>query len=226
MFRTNLVLAAVLSLTLPVAAGAQVFALAGRAGTIGLGAEAAVGFGERLTLRGGLGLTPVEIDAGSLVEVGDQVEATLTLPKAWYNLGADLNLGAGFRIGGGMLFKNDDPELEAILPSGGTIEIDGVEYSGSQVQSVTGVLDSKDQAPYAILGFGSTQGAGIGLFFDLGVAFLGDPEVALSATGDQAVVGSNEFQNRLRQEEQRVEDEAGEYLRLWPILNLGVRIGF
>jgi hypothetical protein len=226
MIRKNLVLAAALSLSLPALAGAQDFALAGRAGTIGLGAEAAVSFGGRLALRGGVGLTPVEIDAGSLVEAGDEVEATLTLPKTWFNLGADLNLGAGFRIGGGMLFKTDDPELEAILGSGGTIEIDGVEYTNTQVESVRGVLDSKDQAPYAILGFGSPTGQGIGLFFDLGVAFLGDPQVALSAEGDEAVVGSNEFQNRLRQEEQRVEDEAGDYLRLWPILNLGVRIGF
>lgn len=226
MFSKNLIVAAALSLSLPAVVAAQDFALAGRAGTIGLGAEAAVGFGNRLTLRGGLGLTPIDIDAGSLVEAGDQVEATLTLPKTWFNLGADLSLGGGFRVGGGMLFKTDDPSLDAMLSATGTIEIDGEEYSGTQVASLTGVLDSKDQAPYAIIGFGSPQAQGIGLFLDLGVAFLGDPEVALSATGDPTVVESNEFQSRLRQEEQRIEDEAGDYLRLWPIINLGVRIGF
>jgi hypothetical protein len=190
-----------------------------------LGVEGAFGLGNRITLRGGLGLTPIELDASSLIEVGDEVEATLTLPKTWYNLGADLNLGAGFRIGGGMLFKNDDPTLVGNLTTTGTIEIGGVEYTGTDVSSLIGVLDSKDQAPYAIIGFGSPSGSGIGLYLDLGVAFLGEPEVSLSATGNDAVVNSPEFQSRLRTEEQRVEDEAGSYLKMWPILNLGVRIG-
>jgi len=226
MLRKTLVLVALLPISVPGLLSAQDIAVAGRAGTIGLGVEGAYGLGNRITLRGGIGLTPIEIDASSLIEVGDEVEATLIFPKTWYNFGADLHLGGGFRIGGGMLFKNADPTIEGRLSSTGTIEIDGVEYTGADVSTVTGVLDSKDQAPYAIIGFGSPRGSGIGLFLDLGVAFLGEPQVALSATGNEAIVGSPQFQTRLRAEEQRIEDRAGEYLKLWPIINLGVRIGF
>jgi hypothetical protein len=226
MIRKTLVLAALLPLSVPTLLSAQDIAVAGRAGTIGLGVEGAYGLGDRLTLRGGIGLTPIEIDASNLIEVGEEVEVTLNFPKAWYNIGADFHLGGGFRIGGGMLFKNDDPTIEGTLPETGTIEFDGVEYSGADISSVTGVLDSKDQAPYAIIGFGSPRGSGIGLFLDLGVAFLGEPEVSLSATGDEAIVESSQFQTRLRAEEQRIEDRAGGYLKLWPIINLGVRIGF
>jgi hypothetical protein len=226
MIRKTMVLAALLPLSVPTLLSAQDIAVAGRAGTIGLGVEGAYGLGDRFTLRGGLGLTPIEIDGSSLIDVADEVEATLTLPKSWYNIGADLHIAGGFRIGGGMLFKSGDPTLEGTLDATGTIEIDGVEYTGSDVASVTGILDSKNQAPYAIVGFGSPRGSGIGLFLDVGVAFVGDPQVALSATGNSAIVESQEFQTRLRAEEQRIEDRAGEYLKLWPILNLGVRIGF
>lgn len=226
MIRRMLVLAAALLVSAPSLLTAQNFAIAGRAGSLGIGAEAALGLGNRLTLRAGGSLLPVDLDASSLIEVGEDVEVTLTLPESWYNVGADFHLGAGFRIGGGMMFKSDDPTLAGTLTASGTIEIDGQEYSGSEVSSVTGVLDSKDQAPYAIIGFGSPRGAGLGLFLDLGAAFLGDPEVSLSATGSQAVVGSQQFQTQLRNEEQRIEDEAGDYLRMWPIINLGIRIGF
>jgi hypothetical protein len=225
MIRRALVLAALLALSLASIGSAQGFALAARAGTIGLGAEGAYGVGDWLTLRGGLGLASLEIDSSNLIEVDDDVTLTLTLPKTWCNVGADLNLGDRFRIGGGILFKNDEPTLVGSLSATGTVEIGGMEYSGTEVSSVTAILDSNDQAAYAIIGFGSPRGRGIGLFLDVGVAFLGDPEVTLSATGDEAIVGSNEFQSQLRAEEQRIRERAYWYLKTWPILNLGVRIG-
>jgi hypothetical protein len=53
---------------------------------------------------------------------------------------------------------------------------------------------------------------------------LGEPNFTLAATGgtfgDQA-----ELQTRLDAEAQSLEDEAGPYLKFWPIINIGLRIG-
>lgn len=218
MRKTATFLVAALLAAAPTTLSAQGFAVGARAGTLGIGAEGAVSLGSRLALRGGLGLLPFEPSTTI-----DDIDFTLTLPKTWFNLGADLYVGGGFRVGGGILFKSDDPELEGEIT--GTVEIGDETYSSAQVESLSGVLDSNDQAPYALIGFGRHTASGVGLFLDLGVAFLGEPEVGLSASGDPAIVNSSEFQAELRAEERTIEDDAGSYLKLWPILNLGVKIG-
>ncbi len=211
--RNRLVLCTLAGLAIgPAALSAQGFAIAGRVGTLGLGAEAAVGLSPKLALRGGLGLMPLEPTATI-----DDIEFTVGLPETWFNIGADLFLGSGFRIGGGMLFKPDDPTLTGELSGTASIEIGDEVYTSAEVAQLNGVLDSKDQAPYVIMGFGRHAAPGVGLFLDLGVAFLGEPDVQLSATGN--VVGSAEFQAELAKQEQRTEDDLGSYLKLWPILN-------
>jgi len=212
-------------LALPATLAAQGFAVAGRAGTLGLGGEAALGLTDRLVLRGGLGLVPLEVDASSFLEIGDDVEATLTLPKTWFNVGADLYLGGGFRIGGGMLFKPDDFEASATVKSG-TIEIGDEEYEVNEVSKITAALDAKDQAPYALIGFGKHTRSGIGLFLDLGVAFLGDPEIVLTAEGNPAVVGSAQFKAELEKERQKIDEDLPPWVgKYWPIINLGIKVG-
>ena len=224
--RKSLVAVTVASLMfVPGAVTAQGFGIAGRAGTLGIGAEAALGLSGPLVVRGGIGLMPLEIDPSSFWEPGTDVDATLKLPETWYNIGADLYLGGSFRIGGGMLFKPDDPTLTGTLTGSASIEIGGTTYTATDVAEVTGTLNSKDSAPYVLIGFGKHTSSGIGLFLDLGVAFLGEPEVELSAIGNAAVIGSDAFQSRLRSEEQTLEDDVGQYLKYWPLINFGLRIG-
>ncbi len=225
MKRSLFVLTTAALLGVPGALSAQGFGVAARAGTLGIGAEGALGLTDAFVIRGGIGLLPVELKNPSFWEPGEGVDATLKLPKTWYNIGADLYLGSGFRIGGGMLFKPDDPSLTGSLTGSASIDIGGTTYTATDVAEVKGTLESKSSAPYVLIGFGKHTKSGIGLFLDLGVAMLGDPEVSLTATGDPAVVGSATFQTRLRQEEQTIEDDFGSYLKLWPILNIGIKLG-
>ena len=92
-----------------------------------------------------------------------------------------------------MLFKPDDPTLTGEIV-GGSVEIGDMTYTSTEVSQLTGVLDSKDQAPYVLIGFGRHTASGIGLFLDLGAAFIGEPEVRLDATGNSTIIGSSEFQ--------------------------------
>jgi hypothetical protein len=214
---------------LPGTLSAQGFGIAARAGSLGVGAEAAVGLTDAFVIRGGIGLLPVELKNPSFWEPGPGVDATLKLPKTWYNIGADLYLGGGFRIGGGMLFKPDDPTLTGSLTGSASIDIGGTTYTATDVAEVKGTLVSKSSAPYFLIGFGKHTKTGIGLFLDLGVAMLGDPEVSLEATKGTATLPSSPLygplQDRLRQEEQTIENDFGSYLKLWPILNIGIKLG-
>jgi hypothetical protein len=228
MKKSLLALSAAALIILPGAVEGQGFAIGGRAGTLGVGVEAAVGLGPKLAVRGGIGLLPIERDASSFWDAGgNDVDLTIKLPEKWYNVGLDLYLGGGFRIGGGMLFKPDDPTLTGSLTGTASIDIGGQTYTASEVAEVVGSVDSKSQAPYAIIGFGRHVRSGVGLFLDLGVAFLGDSPVTLKAIpGNATIINSPEFQSRLRQEEATLEADLPTWAReYWPILNVGIKVG-
>jgi hypothetical protein len=75
-----------------------------------------------------------------------------------------------------------------------------------------------------LIGFGKHTASGIGLSLDVGLAFLGDPDVTLDAQGG-AFSDQAQLQEALDQEARNYEDDMRTYLRYWPILNLGLRIG-
>ena len=60
-----------------------------------------------------------------------------------------------------------------------------------------------------LIGFGRHAASGVGLFLDLGAAFIGEPNVSLEATGNPAIVGSSAFQTELRKQERNIEDDLG-----------------
>lgn len=204
-------------LALPAPSLAQGIGLGARVGTMGVGGEVAVGLTERLVVRGGIGLIPLEPSA-----TFDDIDVTLELPRTWYNAGIDVYLNGAMRIGGGMLFKPDDPELVGTFNQ--SQDIGGTIFTPAEIGTLTGVIDSSDSVPYVLLGFGRHTAPGFGLFIDLGVAFLGDPDVRLDAEGG-TLSGAPATRDALDQEAQNFEDDMRAYLRFWPILNLGLRIG-
>jgi hypothetical protein len=198
-------------------ASAQGVGVALRAGSVGIGAEGALGLSPNLVVRGGLALMPIEFESTI-----DDIDFTVELPDSWYNIGLDFYPAESFRIGGGILFKSEGPTLtgEPTVP----VDIGGVEYTPEELGTLHGSLVSGDTAPYMLVGFGKHTSLGFGLFVDLGVAFLGDPEIELDAQGgnypDQA-----ELRTQLDIEETRLEDDAGKYLSYYPFLSIGLRFG-
>ena len=208
-------LATVALLALPSVGEAQL-GVAGRVGTLGLGGEAALGLGD-LVIRGGKSFKALSPSA----TISD-IDVTLTLPETWYNIGLDLYLGSSFRIGGGILFKTDDPTLEGNL--GATTDLGGTEYTPDQIGMLTGVLDYEDKATYALIGFGKHTARGLGLFLDLGVAFTGAPVIDLDST-EGSLSGSPGLEASLEAEARQFEEDLGSYLEYWPILSIGLRFG-
>jgi hypothetical protein len=228
MKKTALAMSFATMVTLPAAVGAQGFGVGARAGTLGFGVEGAAGLSDHVAVRAGVGLWTVNIDATGFWEPGTGVSASLKLPKTWYNVGVDLYPTSGdFRVGGGMLYKPDNPTVVATADPTASVEIGGTTYTGADVGEVEGALVSKKSAPYVLLGFGRHTRKGIGLFLDLGVAFLGEPSVELKATrGNDAVINSAEFQNALRQESANLESDLPTWAKkYWFIASVGIKLG-
>lgn len=209
-------LAAVLLAPAPAAAQTGV-SVGVRAGTLGLGAEASLRVMDNLAVRGGLGVFPFEY-AGDFGDVRYTVEPTSPLAS----IGVDYFPGfGGLRVGGGMLFFSNETTMLGEFT--GTVDIGGTTYSGSDVGTLSGALDHGSMAPYVNLGLGGRGGRGLGLFLDLGAAFMSEPSLSLTASGPAAQ--SPQFQQDLERERRDAEEDARRYLRVWPVLSVGLRFG-
>jgi hypothetical protein len=213
----SLILVLATSVATPMLASAQAAGVGLRVGTLGVGADVAVALGERFVARGGIGLYPVDPETSF-----DEMDVTAELPT-WYNLGLDLYLNGAVRVGAGMLLKPSDPTLRGNFTE--DQDVGGQTFTPEEIGTLIGVIDSRGQAPFVLIGFGKHTAPGTGLYVDFGVAFLGQPEFELSSVGSTLDSSSGAFRDALDREEQAFEDDAGPHLRFWPILNLGFRIG-
>ena len=187
-----------------------------RAGTLGLGADLAIALSPNIQIRGGGAIQPVD----PTFSISD-IKYTVDLPGSFVNVGIDLfPTGGGFRIGGGLLYKPDDISISGEFT--GSVDIGGRSYTGSEVGTLTGTVSSKSTAPYAMIGFGKHASSGIGLFLDLGAAFVGEQTVTLTATG--AAASNSQFLLDLESERMDAEDSLNK-VKIYPMVNLGLRIG-
>lgn len=199
----------------PATVEAQV-GLVARGGSLGVGGEMTVDFNRHIGFRGGVGTIPAHPTADM-----EDISFELEPPSTLANAGIDLYpLGGHFRLSGGMLMKHDFA-LTA-TPKGTTYEVNNTTYDVSQVGTLRAEAAYKSTAPYATLGW-SGRGRGIGLSFDMGAAFLGEPAIHLTASGP--IAQNPAFLANLHAEEQKEQADAGKYLKVLPILSLGLRIG-
>jgi hypothetical protein len=189
-----------------------------RAGFQGFGGEAALGLSRSFALRGGFGVFPIDFTSQY-----SGVSYTVTPPSSIGTLGIDVYPGGrGFRLMGGFMARSGNVELQSgDLAEGGPVEIGDEEYPQSGF--ITGVLKTKSMAPFVGIGFGRHTVPGLGMFLDFGVAFVGDPEVELDASGDIREVPG--FIENLRKEEQEIEDAGGSFLKYWPVFSVGIKLG-
>lgn len=224
MRRSILFLAALLATTTSSVTAQSVW-VGGRAGTLGVGVDISIAANDWLTLRGSTGGLGVDADLTSVSGLADNRTGVLTLPKTIHTIGADIEIG-NFRIGGGMLYKDQDPYYAIRLGDGANIDIGEGTYTEPEVTRLTTTLHSEPWAPYVLVGFGQHTSRGLSLFLDAGVAFLDQPRLSMSARGDASTLRSRNFRDDLRAEQRSVRNDMGDLVKYWPILNLGLRYGF
>lgn len=194
---------------------AQGVSLGVQAGTTGLGGNVVVGLTSKLGIRAGLGVLPVSFE-------GDLDEATFTIepPPLFGTAGLDIQLVGPLRVMAGVLYRSEDVLFDAEFTSGREIGDEYYDESGA----LAGALTSSSVAPYVGIGFGRVIGAGIGFYTDFGVAFTGDPGVEVTASGDITQVPG--FYDDLEEERQKIEADLSDVYRYWPMLSIGINIGF
>lgn len=193
-----------------VASGAtQAAGIGIRAGTTGIGADVAWGIAPTLSARVGYSALKwsYDVDTSNASYDGDLKLSNLSGLLDFHPL------GPSFRITGGVILNSNKYEATG-RPSG---------VSGSFNATVE---PAHRAAPYLGVGWGNVAGAGVNFYADLGVMFMGSPKATLSAncaglSGAQCTT----LQGQVAAEQARLEDKLNS-LKAYPVLSIGLTIGF
>ncbi len=194
---------------------AQGAGVAVHVGSLGLGADLAIGFNRNVGLRVGGNLFPFNIDVTS-----SDVSYTANPPSPQFLAVLDLTAGGAFRVSAGALIARNDFELDALLV--GPVDIGGTLYAPEDLGTLTGTFDTRTVAPYIGIGFGSPGNGRARFFADLGVAFHGTPQVSAVVSGP--IASDPAFQRDLEREIQQMQDDVDPF-KVYPVLSVGVMIG-
>lgn len=207
--------------TAPTQAAFNELAVGVKSGTLGLGGELTTNLGPQLNLRGSVQW----LDFGVDMEIDDidyDLDVEFLNPLLaidWYPF------DNSFRICGGILFNGMDIALDATTDV--LLEIGDNIYDLSAYSSLRGESDFDDVAPYIGIGFGNalSRDGRWGFTADLGVAFIGSPNVDLSVTGSIDPAIRDQLAADLAEEEREIEDELDKF-RFYPVLSLSLYYRF
>ena len=190
-------------------------AISGRTGSLGFGGELTANILPDLNGRFGVTFLPLSVD-GEIGDIDfgfDLRVLTFPLTLDWYPF------HNGFHLSGGLIFNQSEIGLDT--HSSASLTIAGTTYSAAQLGSVHGDVSFQRIAPYVGIGWGNAfgQDGHWGILTDLGVAFLGRPSVALSATGP--IASDPTFMGDLAQEEKDIEHDLG-LLRFYPVFSISL----
>jgi hypothetical protein len=210
-----IVLLVLASLSQAALADFEGLAIAARTGTLGFGGELMVNVLPTINGRFGVTYFPLSV-SGEIGDVNYDFDLrllTFPLTMDWYPF------KNGFHISGGLIFN--ETKMELGTGSTASLTLDGHTYSADQLGTVHGDARFRLIAPYVGIGWGNAFGKDKhwGLLGDLGVAFLGRPRVALSATGP--VASDPTFMEDLAHEQEEVEDDLS-ILGFYPVLSVSL----
>jgi len=191
------------------------FAMGIKAGTTGLGVEAAIPLSDSWNLRGGLNGFSYGYD---FEEEGIEYDGDLRLRSA--SIMADWHVfGGAFRVSAGAFLNGNELKGKA---ESGELEIGDNTYDAKLEASI----DWRAFAPYLGIGWGnSVKGGRLTFSTDLGVMFTGSPTARLVGEERSGTVDLEEFKADLRREEANLNDELRD-VKYYPVVTFGVSYRF
>jgi hypothetical protein len=196
-----------------------------RAGTLGLGADVNIGLTENLNLRLGYSLYDYDetIEETDVTYDGELKLRNATALLDWHAF------GGGFRFSFGGVGANTEVDVVG-KPTGGTYEIGDRVFTAAQVGSLTGKIEMGNSvAPYLGIGWGNTVDAAgrVTFLFDIGVVYMGSPEVSLVASCGASVPAATcaQLRDAVEQEEAELQDDATDY-EWYPVIGIGLAVKF
>jgi hypothetical protein len=112
-----------------------------------------------------------------------------------------------------------------IVGNNNKIDVTGTPNTGGG--SFSGKLKlGNTAAPYLGVGWGNVAGAGVNFYADLGVMYMGSPKASLTANcGSLSAPACATLQSQVESEQRALEDKVKKY-KYYPVLNIGLTIGF
>ena len=198
---------AMMGLALAAAGSAQAAGVGARIGTTGVGADVAWDLAPTLSARLGYSGGSVDHDVSTDITYHGKVKLS--------NLNTFLDfapLGPFFRFTGGFIFNKNKIDVNTDQLNGG---------------SLSGTVESgKSAAPYLCIGYGRVSGTGVNFYADLGVMYMGSPKATLTANcGAIPAAQCSQLQSQAASEQAQLEDKL-KNAKYFPVLNVGVTIGF
>lgn len=192
MSRRWLAACAALAVLLPSAAHAQV-AVSLKAGTLGPSLGLIAGLSEKFNLR--VDVPYFTYDYSSTHTVDDfDLDYTTTVDLFSASAIADVHpFGNALRLSVGALYNNNEASFLGM--SGSSQTVGNRTYSPEEIGTLSGVIGLGSQiVPYAGIGFGNAVAGSkrLGFLLDMGVVYMGEPDVTLSGTGMIAPTATEE----------------------------------
>ncbi|MFY9258975.1 MAG: hypothetical protein WAO71_00545 [Gallionella sp.] len=161
---------------------ADEMAVAGKVGTLGVGAELSMPIADGITGRVGLNMFSYGVNTTrSTVNYDMKLQLqTISALADWYPM------DGGFRTSAGLFYNNNKATFNALPAAGGSFVINGnTTYNTGNVTSLQGSMTFNSLAPYIGIGWGNpvAKDKGWGFVADIGLLYQGTPKASLTATG-------------------------------------------
>jgi hypothetical protein len=191
------------------------WAIGAKIGTLGIGGDLTTSVIPQVNLRASVQWFECSFDA-QVSDIDYDVDLNLLNPLLlldWYPF------NGSFRISAGALFNASSIQLRG-RPAG-EVEIGEQTYRADEVGTLEGDVEFDPVVPYVGIGWGNALGSSghWGLTIDLGVAFIGSPDLDLSANGP--IASNPTFQQQLAQEKHDIQNELSDY-NIYPVLSLSL----
>ncbi len=193
------------------------FGLGVKAGTLGLGVEGTWRPVPYFDLRIGANGYDYD-DDGS--QAGVNYDATLELDTVYATANLRFPLSP-FRVTAGLVSNGN--EFKMASTDAATFDLGGTVYTAADVGNLTSTTSFESTAPYVGIGYDFSMLGKVGLNFDLGLLWQGDPNVTLGADG--LLANDPGFQAALEAERLELVDEMKDF-RAWPVVSLGFVVNF
>jgi hypothetical protein len=211
-----------LALTFSSAANAD-FGVGVKAGTLGIGVEGRWSPLPWLDLR--LGANQYDYDVTG-AQAGIDYDATLALDTYFLTGNFRFPLSP-FRVTAGVFSNGNELQMTSQDTAGADFVIGGIPFSSADVGALQSTTYFEGTAPYLGAGFDFEVFGKVGLNFDFGMLWQGEPNVSLIATGLDTAPAQIQalLVPALEVERLELEDEVSDY-KAWPVISLSFVYNF
>ena len=192
-----------------------------RASTLGLGGELSKLVGGHIAIRIGANVlnynraqTVSGVDYASQLNFENFTGLVDLLPSSQ----------GSFHLTGGIVGSTNAVNATGAPSSGGTINLDGTQYTSAQLGVLTGKLSFPSTGGYAGIGWGSParRGGRVRLVLDLG-AVIGSPTLDLHASQESS---NPQLAASVAAQRDKTQSDISRYAKAWPVVSTGLSVHF